>query len=501
MSEDLELQISSLPKSSWVNLSALADIATKRLNRPTCQSIELLGKGSYNTVYKMVFVDDSEVAVSVSAHDDEDFNLKAKVSELATMKFVRTSGLYPDIEVPEVLGWDLSFYNPVGAPYVLMDVIHGRNLDDLVNDKNKLRGLDGMSEVQQLATTKALARLQAMLSAPVPFDKIGSITLDDDGEDFMLGPLFTITQENLGGPYKSLVEFWRARLEREMLHSLEEWSRLETEQLSQSFSEPKCTPQVFSELFQLLSSLTHHFVPPSSYLPLVLHHPDLALRNIFFDPTDDTKIVGLIDWGGAQILPLVLTAKFPDDLNSTGDDPCERPRIPDEGWNTVPHDWTSFGDTSKWPKVFRAPDDQVDLTIRASAMIKRYYLRQYFGVYFAQEYHDRYGDYDLGRAMLFANASYYLKFHEIVTGGWTSMVEHGEWIRETYWRLNAVKQDGRSTALIIGPNVYRGSVEKSVFDLNVFEKPFSEDDEDDEEEEEEVDMPGSYPLPRRVRPD
>lgn len=496
MSEDLELQISVLRKSRWVNLSGLVNCATKRLSKPACQSIQLLGNGSYNTVYKLVFADDTEIAVSVSAHDDEDFNLQAKVSEIATMQFIRASGSYPGIQVPEVLGWDLSFSNPVGAPYVLMDVVHGRKLDNLINDDNKLRGLDGMSEVQQLATTKALAKLQSALSAPVPFDKIGSITLDDKG-GFILGPLFTITQQNLGGPYKSLVDFWRARLEHEMLHSLREWSRLETEQLSQSLSEPECTPRNFSELFQLLSSLIHHFVPPSSYLPLVLHHPDLALRNIFFDPTDDTKIVGLIDWGGAQILPLMLTAKFPDDLNSTGDDPCERPGVPDEGWNTVPHDWTSFGDTSKWPNVFRGPNDQVDLTIRASAMVKRYYLRQYFGVCFAQENHDRYGDYDLGRAMLFAHAPYYLKFHEIVTGGWTSLVDHAEWIRETYWRLNAVKQDGRSTALIVGPNVYRSSVEKSVFDLNIFEKQFSEDVEE-EEEEEEVDMPGSFPLPRRV---
>ncbi|KAG1885749.1 hypothetical protein F4604DRAFT_121533 [Suillus subluteus] len=97
-------------------------------------------------------------------------------------------------------------------------------------------------------------------------------------------------------------------------------------------------------------------------------------------------------------------------------------------------------------------------------MIKRYYLRQHFGVCFAQENHDRYGDYNLGRAMLFAHAPYYLKFHEIITGGWTSLVDHAEWIRETYWRLNAVEQDGRSAAFIIGPNVYRSSTEKPVFD-------------------------------------
>jgi hypothetical protein len=482
MSENLELQISALRKSRWVNLSGLIDCATKRLSKPTCQSIQFLGKSSYNNVYKLVFADDTEIAASVSVHDDEDFNPQAKLSEIATMQFVRASGLYPDIPVPQVHAWDITFSNPAGAPYVLMDVVHGRKLHKLTKDDNELRGLDCMSEVQQLAVTKALAKLQSTLSAPVPFDKIGSIIFNDEG-GFVIGPIFTITQNNLGGPYQSLIDLWRAQLEREISHALREWSRLETEQLSQTLSEPKCTPQNFSELFQLLSSLIPHFVPPSPYLPLVLYHPDLALRNIFFDPIDDTKIVGLIDWGGAQILPRMLTAKFPDDLNSTGEDPCERPGIPDENWKAVPHDWTSFGDTSKWPNVFRAPNDPIDLTIRASAMIKRYYLRQHFAVCFAQENHDRYGDYNLGRAMLFAHAPYYLKFHEIITGGWASFIDHAEWIRETYWRLNAVKQDGRSAALIVGPNVYRTSMEKSVFDLNIFEKQFSDDVQDEEEEE------------------
>ncbi|OAX35809.1 hypothetical protein K503DRAFT_343949 [Rhizopogon vinicolor AM-OR11-026] len=58
----------------------------------------------------------------------------------------------------------------------------------------------------------------------------------------------------------------------------------------------KCTPRKFSELFQLLSSL-------QSYLSLT-HHPDIALRIVIFDPSDDTKIAGVIDWGGAQIVPL-----------------------------------------------------------------------------------------------------------------------------------------------------------------------------------------------------
>jgi hypothetical protein len=477
MSRDFEEQISTLHKSEWVNLSALIDCATARLSKPACQSIQFLGRGSYNTVYKLDFADGTEIAAGVSVDHDEGFNPQAKLSEIATMQFVRTSGLYPDIVVPQVYAWDVTFTNPVGAPYVLMDVVCGRQLDTLTNDDPRIYGIAAMSEAQQLAVTKALAKLQSALSAPVPFDKIGSITLDDEGK-FAVGPLFTLLQENLGGPYPSVTDLWRARLEQEMLFALKEWSTLERDQLPRSLGQPKCTPQKFSELFQLLSSLIPHFVPPSSYLRLVLHHPDLALRNVFFDPTDDTKIVGLIDWGGAQILPFMFTAVYPADLFSTGEDPWEREGIPDEDWSTVPHDWTSFGDTCQWPRPRCEENEPVHLTVRANAMMKRYYLRQYFGACFAQENHSRYGDYNPARAMLFAHAPYYLKFHETIQGNWAIWALHSEWIRETYWRVNAGKHELRGPVLIVGPNVYRSSMETSVCDLGIFEEQLSENNQD-----------------------
>lgn len=81
-----------------------------------------------------------------------------------------------------------------------------------------------------------------------------------------------------------------------MLLILKEWSRLESDQ--------RC----------------------SSSLQRVLpcYHPELALCNVIFDSIDDTKIAGLIYWGGAQSVLLILTAKFPSDLISMGDDPRER---------------------------------------------------------------------------------------------------------------------------------------------------------------------------------
>ena len=73
---------------------------------------------------------------------------------------------------------------------------------------------------------------------------------------------------------------------------------------------------MFSEVYQELSSLINHSKIPDKYSRLVLYHPDLALRNVLFEP-HTFKITGVIDWAGAQVLPLLLTAQYPDDLLPT----------------------------------------------------------------------------------------------------------------------------------------------------------------------------------------
>ena len=73
-----------------------------------------------------MFADGTEIAAIMSRQFHERYNPQARLSEIATMQFVRTSGLYPDIVVPQVHTWEVAFTNPVGAPYILMD-FHSRS--------------------------------------------------------------------------------------------------------------------------------------------------------------------------------------------------------------------------------------------------------------------------------------------------------------------------------------------------------------------------------------
>ncbi|RDB26747.1 hypothetical protein Hypma_005363 [Hypsizygus marmoreus] len=121
----LSEQIAQLRKKEWVDLHGLISCANIHLSTAgPCMSISF-DRGSFNHVYKLVFTDDTHIAASVSNHDGEDFNPEAKRSEIETMRFVRESGLYPDIPVPREYAFDTTFDNPAGALYILMDVLQG----------------------------------------------------------------------------------------------------------------------------------------------------------------------------------------------------------------------------------------------------------------------------------------------------------------------------------------------------------------------------------------
>ncbi|KAF6752717.1 hypothetical protein DFP72DRAFT_1171569 [Ephemerocybe angulata] len=443
----LDEQISSLPQEERFNLRGLIDCSTGHLSERSskggvaisalvCLSISFLGSGEYNYVYRLEFNDGTVLAASVSSDSEEVYSPKAKESELATMRFVRESGLYPDISVPQVYAWNTTFTNPVGAPYVLMEFIKGKAFNLAVRDDDEvwLRGLRAAPDSQQVALVKAMARLKASLSNPVPFTEIGSLIVDSSGK-FSVGPLMTIAGESLGGPYKSIEDMWRASHEQRLLEGIGDFcARTKANFLPYE----RFTPHDLMDRYQKLSALIPHFKIPKPYTPLVLHHPDLALRNIFFD-----------------------------EESLLSDDPKNRP---EQAWSTVPYDWTCFGDPFK--DIDRLDDSLVDVEAnRIKCEIRLFYLRGLFGAHYGQQIVKLHQDTDLARATVYLDAKYYLKFHEVMAGGMRSWTGHHHWISETYWRLRMMPPGNSASEdrLVIGPDVYRSTLEHAVADLGLFE--------------------------------
>jgi len=470
MPDEIGLQLGTLQKAKWVKLEGLLTIAALAMKKDAVTSISLLGSGSYNIVYKVVFSDGTCIAASISRASEESFNVAAKESELASMQFVRESGSYPTIPVPYVHAWDLTFANPVGAPYVLMESIEGETLDkaEIGSGDERLRGLDSLSEKEQLQAVNTLARVEAALRKPISSDLIGSPLKSEVPSSLRVGSMATLSGRTQGGPWKSLPDMWYHFLEQGFLFAMTECSLPETDKTSS----PEGTPQEIGELLRLLAALVPHFVPPPYYRTLVLHHPDLALRNIIVDPEDHTKVLGVIDWAGTAVVPLILAGQYPGDIMTTGDSPfLLNPSLYEDGedWFSVPYDWTSAGDPSEWPRAFGNGGRRVDYSTRVQVNTKRFWLRQYFGVCFSKSMQEIHATVDLRHARIHADSQYYLKFHEVICGGVDKWVYHKKWIRETFTRLQRVGPPSKEQ-LIQGPNTYKTFVLDTTCDLGSLER-------------------------------
>jgi hypothetical protein len=63
-----------------------------------------------------------------------------------------------------------------------------------------------------------------------------------------------------------------------------------------------------------------------------LWHSDLHVANIFVDPTEPTKVVGVIDWQATEIAPLYFQANQPHIIDHDGSSitGLERPKLPED---------------------------------------------------------------------------------------------------------------------------------------------------------------------------
>lgn len=212
-------------------------------------------------------------------------------------------------------------------------------------------------------------------------------------------------------------------------------------------------PHRFCDLMRQLNALVPFFDPLASNSHLVLHHSDLALCNVLFDPSDYSKTVSVFDWSGAQIIPLILSARYPSELMSTPEFPfCKEPFVPlHETWSTVPREWT-FHRTG--------PGITEESNLRVHREVGRFYLRSYHRICFARAMYDLHDDSDVLRTSVFADAPYHLKFHEVLSGSYGEWFARAPWIKETFARAASGRMGRGSGKVVVGPNVYAGSAEQ-----------------------------------------
>ncbi|KAG4438959.1 hypothetical protein IFR05_005585 [Cadophora sp. M221] len=232
------------------------------------------------------------------------------------------------VPVPKVLDYSATSNNPVGAEYMIMEKVHGRDLGDVWYEISEKEHMKVVVQVARVESVLFSISLPACGSVYYKRDlEIGTETVDigggkGAGEDaggsagqLCIGPdvaqkWWYDKRSQLSVPRKPYQAF-TAGAAKEELHGYQ-----------------KVSPADHVASVEKYLQIAPHLVPGDEdyLLRPTLRHPDFQPRNIFV--TDDFTITGIIDWQHCSVLPLILQAGVPEYFQNFGDDESLRLKKP-----------------------------------------------------------------------------------------------------------------------------------------------------------------------------
>jgi hypothetical protein len=263
-----------------LNYDALKHVATHFLpgSHGACIDISTLQRGTFHEI-RVLHFEDGWTCIGRFTREAEPL---AKVeSELATLEYVRK---HTTIPAPEVYLTNHSDNNCVGAPFVLMERMHGVPLDDIWEDLSLDHKLDSL---------KQLAGIHGQLASQ-KFDTIGSLRPDGS-----VGPLLDQVQwwQPLGElPFGNTSDYIN--------------SYLKEDNPDRRASARALYPAIKEKLSEHLEQNAGN---PTLNAPYRLIHPDLNFRNLLVtqEVGMPPKICGVIDWDWSYTGLLYFLCEYP----------------------------------------------------------------------------------------------------------------------------------------------------------------------------------------------
>ncbi|KAL9601964.1 MAG: hypothetical protein Q9219_002188 [cf. Caloplaca sp. 3 TL-2023] len=334
------------------DVDALLQIAGQAL-KSRCVELKKLPEGLSNKVFSLRMANGKEILARIP-NPSAGHPYYVVASEVATLDFLRN---ILGIPVPRIIKWssrELASSNPVGAEYMLMERMPGRQLSDV---------WPNMSQAQRFGLVKSVVEIEKKLMG-AKFSRYGSIFYRNDrtndpqavestilaapeGKDtsrFTLGPVvhpvFWIDEKSEldidRGPWNTAEEYFRAVASCEIAWIKEIGSR--RFQSMSPLSRTKLTdPEKHIKLLEQYLSVLPYILPPEKEIDRpILWHEDLHDENIFVDDTDPTKVTGIIDWQAMWAAPLFVQARFPSVFD------YEKPYVWGVAIPKLPDDYDSF---------------------------------------------------------------------------------------------------------------------------------------------------------------
>ncbi|KAL8931644.1 MAG: hypothetical protein Q9216_007129 [Gyalolechia sp. 2 TL-2023] len=314
------------------NVNELCRVATEAAGSESCAKVEKYPDGMYNKNFLFAMHDGTEVVGKVPNPNAGRPHFTT-ASEVATMDFVRNVLSTP---APKVLTWNANVQNPVGAEYILMEKMAGIQLHHV------WPSLD-MQVTRTIAGKKS--KTLALLSDHVPGENSSTMAVLQSAliEDLVSRSgcgCLKCRQLTTVHPGSTVDEYKRAigRREIESIRSLPRLPKSPLTLCGPHSYEP--TPEKKIAALENYLRLVKYVLPTDDSITRSnLWHPDLHSENIYVDADDPTRIVGLIDWQSADLLPLFDHARQPYilDYDSPQLKGLERPTL-SENQKGVPPD-------------------------------------------------------------------------------------------------------------------------------------------------------------------
>ncbi|KAG6219886.1 hypothetical protein E4U26_007046 [Claviceps purpurea] len=338
------------------NVSELAQHAARVVRADRCVNIKEFPDGVYNRTLLLSMDNGKDVVAKILIPDAGRPHFTI-ASEVATMKFAREV-LCTDL--PEVYDWSSNPQDtPVSAEFILMEKLDGVQLQEVWPE---------MTLKDRLEVVKAVAAYQKSW-ASVSFEQFGSLYFAEDVKEKRI-----LALEQFGSSSSHFVEDVKEKSIPALVYTDEKGKRVED---SRFVIGPSTSREMFdngrgdigfnrgpwSSLKEYHAAIGHretacvqhlpHLPTPSewphapglyvparekkiaalrSYLKLLkyllpadeslgsshLWHNELHARNIFVDPGNRTRIVGLIGWQSTELSPSYFHARQPSFIDHKG---------------------------------------------------------------------------------------------------------------------------------------------------------------------------------------
>ncbi|KPM43827.1 hypothetical protein AK830_g2791 [Neonectria ditissima] len=239
------------------------------------------GSGINNLVIELAFSDNVHWIARIPHQAPGDDDKTAMLSEIATMKLIHK---HTTIPIPQVFDFETSADQPFGSPYIFMEHLGGRTLDN---------GLAmAIPRPHHTKVAKQLANVFAELQS-LTFSRIGRLWCGENTDQPV--EIIPMAWHSTPGPLDTSFEYF--------------YNQRQSENREMIALHPD-DPDWLTACWVLKTSLTQMIIEDRVRGPFPLCHLDLHYGNMLFD--SEYNLTGIVDWSSAQAAPLEQLSVCPE---------------------------------------------------------------------------------------------------------------------------------------------------------------------------------------------